>query len=485
MSTDECDGGFSVVQRKRFLDDKLSAALDRIECDAVLRIANLEGLERCPFCPFAAEYPPVEEDREFRCVGDDCGLVSCRLCKEPSHLPKTCEEVLKEKSKEKGLSARRHIEEAMSRAMIRNCNKCGTPFIKEHGCNKMTCTRSGCRNVQCYVCSKSCSYDHFDDVSRGGKKGNCPLFDDHEQRHREEVEKAGKATREKLAAEDPELVEEHLRFNMSSKVTQDEERRSKHARHHAGIPDPPVDRANAWVPAPGQAPGPGHPMYPQLPARPPLGFHAYGLGPAQPFPPAHGMQFEMPRHPQHPQLFPWMDFGDMPAQPAQIIGAEHMDAVHVAPAQLALPGRPAAPPMQAAAQRHPIHPAALRQAVALGRAVPPNVPALPISDVLKQRPAYRKAAPPKEAGQHAQQQFMGNPDFLLDFPEHVMAFVNAPRGPENAPDRGARQNGRERAPELPIHPQHEQAAPDLFLDPWRPDNLLPPDVPGVVPRNNW
>lgn len=69
-------------------------------------------------------------------------------------------------------SIRRQIEEAMSAALIRKCNKCNTPFVKEEGCNKMTCTRNGCMNIQCYVCAKSCGYDHFNDVGRGGKAGN-------------------------------------------------------------------------------------------------------------------------------------------------------------------------------------------------------------------------------------------------------------------------------------------------------------------------
>jgi TRIAD3 protein (E3 ubiquitin-protein ligase RNF216) len=34
----------------------------------------------------------------------------------------------------------------MSAALIRHCNKCKHPFIKEQGCNKMTCTH--CRNLQ-------------------------------------------------------------------------------------------------------------------------------------------------------------------------------------------------------------------------------------------------------------------------------------------------------------------------------------------------
>lgn len=184
MSTDKCEAGFAMDQRYvqrlvrilfllisfrvQFLDEKTRVALERNEQEANLRLAGIENLESCPFCPYAAEYPPVEVDREFRCQAEDCERVSCRLCKLDSHIPKSCEEF----AKENGLSIRRQIEEAMSEALIRKCNKCGTPFVKEEGCNKMTCTRNGCMNIQCYVCSKSCGYDHFNDPGRGGKAGN-------------------------------------------------------------------------------------------------------------------------------------------------------------------------------------------------------------------------------------------------------------------------------------------------------------------------
>jgi TRIAD3 protein (E3 ubiquitin-protein ligase RNF216) len=207
--------------RSHFLDENTIIALGRNEQEAVLRMAGIENLASCPFCPYAAEYPPVEIDREFRCQAPDCEKVSCRLCKLESHIPKSCAE----HAKENGLSIRRQIEEAMSAALIRKCNKCQTPFVKEEGCNKMTCTRNGCRNVQCYVCSQNAGYDHFNDTSRGGKTGNCPLFESVEQRHEDEVNNAEKAALDKARAEHPEYTEEDLKVKMSDRVKEDEERR--------------------------------------------------------------------------------------------------------------------------------------------------------------------------------------------------------------------------------------------------------------------
>ncbi|KAK1834246.1 hypothetical protein QBC39DRAFT_431678 [Podospora conica] len=205
MSIEGCESGFSRDQKDRFLNADLEMALDNIEQQAVLRMAGIEGLAECPFCPFAALCPPAEEDKIFECQYPKCLKVSCRLCKHEAHIPKTCEEAAQENSGR----VRQRIEEAMSDALIRRCNKCKTPFVKEVGCNKMKCLSPGCDGIQCYVCSKSCAgYEHFDDIKRGGKTNNCPLFDDQEQRHEDEVRTAEEKARKQVREENAHLDDE-------------------------------------------------------------------------------------------------------------------------------------------------------------------------------------------------------------------------------------------------------------------------------------
>lgn len=89
----------------------------------------------------------------------------------------------------------------------------------------MACSRPGCSNVQCYVCHKSCDYSHFDDAARGGKKGNCPLFESVEQRHATEVQAAEEAARKEVASKNPDIDADLLKINMSARVLEDERRR--------------------------------------------------------------------------------------------------------------------------------------------------------------------------------------------------------------------------------------------------------------------
>jgi len=45
------------------------------------------------------------------------------------------------------------VEKAMSKAFVRSCNRCKTEFIKESGCNNVTCYQ--CHNTQCYISSEN------------------------------------------------------------------------------------------------------------------------------------------------------------------------------------------------------------------------------------------------------------------------------------------------------------------------------------------
>jgi len=78
----------------------------------------------------------------------------------------------------------------MTAALVKKCNKCDRPFLKEDGCNKIICP---CGNLQCYICSENVStYDHFGN-------GKCPQYDDTVKRQRREVAKAqGRAIKDVL-----------------------------------------------------------------------------------------------------------------------------------------------------------------------------------------------------------------------------------------------------------------------------------------------
>lgn len=217
--------------------EKLDQLRQQREIQEAFDDEEFENLVECPFCEFKALVEtPIDVDKEFRCQNDDCRIVSCRKCRLETHIPRTCEEA----AKDKGIDVRHAVEEAMTEALVRSCNKCKNKFVKEFGCNKMTCP--SCGNLQCYVCSKTVSdYRHFaDNYDRhNGRNGSkkCPLHDDTEKRHEDEVKQAEQDALKKVREEHPELAEEELKIQVSEAVQEADTRRRNKATHRV-IPPP-------------------------------------------------------------------------------------------------------------------------------------------------------------------------------------------------------------------------------------------------------
>ncbi|KAI9670423.1 MAG: hypothetical protein M1829_004746 [Trizodia sp. TS-e1964] len=229
MDAGGCKSEFTRDQLIRFLDDKAMSSLTRFQQADELQMASLDGLTKCPFCDFAAICPPVEVDKEFRCLNPECEKVSCRLCQLETHVPMSC----KEFAKSNKTTVRHAVEEAMTEALVRTCNKCQNKYIKETGCNKMTCTK--CGSFQCYVCSKTIEngYSHFNDPAGRGNGTKCPLYDNTEQRHEEEIKKAEKAAIEQVKALHPEIDQGDLKIEVSEAVKlRDAQRQQAAARQY-------------------------------------------------------------------------------------------------------------------------------------------------------------------------------------------------------------------------------------------------------------
>ena len=104
-------------------------------------------------------------------------------------------------------------------------------------------------------------YAHFDDKHHGGQKGNCPLFYDTEQKHHEDVQRAGAAAMKKIRAENPFLTEAELKVHFSAAVAKDEAERLKgsqqqHLNLH-GLDNAARNQAHHRGPVPGPYQPPG------------------------------------------------------------------------------------------------------------------------------------------------------------------------------------------------------------------------------------
>ncbi|KAB5577864.1 hypothetical protein GE09DRAFT_1087620 [Coniochaeta sp. 2T2.1] len=81
---------------------------------------------------------------KFRCQSPRCGRTSCLSCSKEWADIHVCHE-------SSLVALRTQVETAMSMAIKRVCPRCNTSFVKNAGCNKLTCP---CGYKMCYVCRK-------------------------------------------------------------------------------------------------------------------------------------------------------------------------------------------------------------------------------------------------------------------------------------------------------------------------------------------
>ncbi|KAH8735692.1 hypothetical protein BGZ61DRAFT_440720 [Ilyonectria robusta] len=96
---------------------------------------------------------------KFTCQSPECKRVSCLSCTKSWHDIHVCNE-------SSLVALRTQVEQAMSMAIKRVCPRCNTSFVKNAGCNKLTCP---CGYKMCYVCRADLSdegYRHFCDHFR-------------------------------------------------------------------------------------------------------------------------------------------------------------------------------------------------------------------------------------------------------------------------------------------------------------------------------
>jgi len=107
--------------------------------------------------PFAAALTRLRRRRHglrFVCRAPACRRASCLACAKAWVDVHVCRE-------NELVALRTHVELAMSMAVKRVCPRCATSFVKNAGCNKLTCP---CGYRMCYVCRRDIAaegYRHF------------------------------------------------------------------------------------------------------------------------------------------------------------------------------------------------------------------------------------------------------------------------------------------------------------------------------------
>ncbi len=132
----------------------------------------------CPFCNMygiIAE-PDIKYIQCGRCVNKSW----CVTCKRNAHGNEPCWKIRDENDVDGIVHT---VTEIITNALAHKCPKCGSEYIKEEGCNLITC--SACHSYSCYLCGMLIKprgtekYWHF--YGEGGeptKEKTCKLFND-------------------------------------------------------------------------------------------------------------------------------------------------------------------------------------------------------------------------------------------------------------------------------------------------------------------
>jgi len=190
-TTDKCEGRFTDAMLLKSLQPKTYQKLqDALATDA-LKLAQLDNMVSCHACSNSCQLPD-DAGTILKCPG--CNAETCKLCGDAAHIPLRCDEVEKKGAQD----LRTQVEEAMTKARVRECPnpKCKARFYKVEGCNKMTCT---CSWKICYICRKNITkegYAHFCQAPHCSHKecGKCILFTDSVVDDRQAMKEAGLST---------------------------------------------------------------------------------------------------------------------------------------------------------------------------------------------------------------------------------------------------------------------------------------------------
>lgn len=192
-----CGAGFLPNLLSKALPKQVLLKYNEMQFQVAVCKAHMEDLCSCPKCGYQAVLPASE--MIFRCPVGDCSYESCRKCGEDPHIPLSCDEAKQTND------GRLKVEEAISQSRIRTCPKpgCMKKFVKESGCNKMTCA---CGTHSCYMCRKVISfkegYSHFCSVPLCDHAicGKCVLYSNAEQDDERAMREAGVKAAEEVRA---------------------------------------------------------------------------------------------------------------------------------------------------------------------------------------------------------------------------------------------------------------------------------------------
>lgn len=176
---ENCKGHYSESDIEKCLPEQTFKNFkDMLIVSTVTSFAKvLSDYQICPFCNM---FGLIAEGNIKYIQCQKCIKSWCVLCRKEAHEDDPCWKIKDEKDHDAIVSA---VTETLTNALVHKCPSCHSKYIKEEGCNLMTC--SSCHSYSCYLCGikliprAGSKYWHFYDTNGiPTKEKTCKLFND-------------------------------------------------------------------------------------------------------------------------------------------------------------------------------------------------------------------------------------------------------------------------------------------------------------------
>jgi len=191
--SDKCSGCYNEIQINTSIGKDNQEMMEKWN-DTILStdIVKLAGIcDNYLICPLCCHWgcifePPAGFNGALHPFNIPCGKCNdswCTLCKRKAHGGRTCYELyfnIGDNLEVKGKVIDKMLQDIVMRALTLCCTICGCTYIKEEGCNLMTCPK--CSGMSCYICGMKLYYKgntkywHFTGHALAEPGGICPLW---------------------------------------------------------------------------------------------------------------------------------------------------------------------------------------------------------------------------------------------------------------------------------------------------------------------
>lgn len=191
--SDKCGGVYRECDIKSSFNDagKFAKWQEMVLSSEIIKMAGIcDNYIICPLCckwGCIFEVPPGGNHLAFYIKCGNCNETWCSKCKRKSHAERSCYELHFEEHENTVIKQNRiidkFIQDIITQTLTHCCSICGTTYIKEEGCNLMTCPK--CNGLSCYICNMKLyikngnKYWHFTGHDRSDPGTTCPLWNNY------------------------------------------------------------------------------------------------------------------------------------------------------------------------------------------------------------------------------------------------------------------------------------------------------------------